>query len=84
MFFSIDKAKISKLFLLDKLVSGQVDNAENYFGIALLYRKKVEVTFENAIFRKIKKNPYKNNCSPVSHWNVEEKLLTDKLKNMGT
>ncbi len=45
--FSIDKANISQLFLLDKLVSGQGLIARNIFLIATLYRKiDRKVTFD--------------------------------------
>ena len=56
-----------------------------FCGLPLSIKKKVEVTFENAFFRKIKKkNTYKYNCSQDSHRNVKEQLLIDKLKHMGT
>jgi hypothetical protein len=38
-FFSIDKANISQLFLLDKLVSSQGLHSKKILWIALLYRK---------------------------------------------
>ena len=62
----------------------KVYNAANFLWIAAVYKKKVEVTFENAFFRKIKKKDLKNNCSEDSYRNVKEQLLIDKLKHVGT
>ncbi len=53
MFFSIDKAKISQLFLLDKLLSGQGYNPEIFFLISALYGKvglRVQIKHKYALF----------------------------------
>jgi hypothetical protein len=52
--------------------------------IALSIKKKVEATFENAFFRKIKKKTPIKTIALRIHRNVKEQLLIDKLKHMGT